>query len=223
MVDLNLEVCFQTLLRQAGIESKPISSGNPQSNGIIEQVHKTVGLILRVLVQQAVFTTREELEAVVDDALHTAIRAIRSASHHSLDNISPGALAFRRDMNLDIPLMADVLTLQQLRQRQIDHRLLRANAGRRSHDFQVGDQVLVKRMLNHSAQMEIDLSWTLSHYSGSHEWNCHSPSCTQSTSAIQHPTNHSLPIAGGSFIVWKSESLNGLQPLKPLNGSAGRA
>jgi len=146
--------CFQTLLRQAGIESKPISSGNPQSNGIIEQVHKTVGLILRVLVQQAVFTTREELEAVVDDALHTAIRAIRSASHHSLDNISPGALAFRRDMNLDIPLMADVLTLQQLRQRQIDHRLLRANAGRRSHDFQVGDQVLVQRMLNHSAQLE---------------------------------------------------------------------
>ena len=46
--------------------------------------------------------------------------------------------------------MADVLTLQQLRQRQIDYRLLRVNAGRRRHDFKVGDKVLVKRMLNHS-------------------------------------------------------------------------
>jgi len=51
-------------------------------------------------------------------------------------------------------LMADVLTLQDLRQRQIDERLLRANAKRRSHDYKVGDKVLLKRMLNNSAQME---------------------------------------------------------------------
>lgn len=100
------------------------------------------------------FYSLKELEAIIDDALHTAMRAVRCASHSSLDNISPGALAFHRDMNLDIPLMADVLTLQQLRQKQIDQRLLRVNVQRRKHDFKVNDQVLVKRMLNHSAQME---------------------------------------------------------------------
>jgi hypothetical protein len=138
----------------AGIQSKPISGGNPQSNGIIEQVHKTVGLVLRILINRAQYTTVAELDAIVEDAIHTAMRATRSAAHHSLDNLSPGALAFRRDMNLDIPLMADVLTLQDLRQRQIDERLLRANAKRRSHDYKVGDKVLLKRMLNNSAQME---------------------------------------------------------------------
>jgi len=91
----------------------------------------------------------------MDDVLHTAIRAICSASHHSFDNISPGALAFRRDMNLDIPLMADVLTLQQLHQCQIDHCLLRANAGHHHHDYQIGDRVLIKRMLNNSQRMEM--------------------------------------------------------------------
>jgi hypothetical protein len=90
----------------------------------------------------------------VDDAIHTTIRAVRSASHHSLDDISPGALVFRRDMNLDIPFRTDLLTLRDLRQRQIDKRLLRANAQRRSHDYKVGDQVLVKRELNHSQKLE---------------------------------------------------------------------
>jgi hypothetical protein len=57
-------------------------------------------------------------------------------------------------MNLDIPFMADVFTLRDLRQRQIDQRLLKANAQRRPHDYKVGDQVLVKRMLNHTQNLE---------------------------------------------------------------------
>jgi hypothetical protein len=145
---------FLTFLARAGILDKKISSANPQSNGIVEQVHKTVGLIIRVLANQAEFNSFAELEAIVDDAIHTTIRAVRSASHHSLDDISPGALVFRRDMNLDIPFRTDLLTLRDLRQRQIDKRLLRANAQRRSHDYKVGDQVLVKRELNHSQKLE---------------------------------------------------------------------
>jgi hypothetical protein len=50
-------------------------------------------------------------------------------------------------MYLDIPLIANVLTLANLRQKQIDKHLMQANAKCKTHDYQVGDQVLVKRAL----------------------------------------------------------------------------
>jgi hypothetical protein len=40
-------------------------------------------------------------------------------------------------MYLNIPLIANVLTLADLRQKQIDKRLMRANAKRKTHDYQV--------------------------------------------------------------------------------------
>jgi len=57
-------------------------------------------------------------------------------------------------MNLDIPLRADLLTLRELRQRQIDTRLIKANAMRQPHEFLVGDQVMICRKLNHSQKLD---------------------------------------------------------------------
>jgi hypothetical protein len=57
-------------------------------------------------------------------------------------------------MYLDIPLIANILTLADLRQKQIDKRLMRANAKRKTHDFQVGDQVLIKRALDASSKLK---------------------------------------------------------------------
>ena len=57
-------------------------------------------------------------------------------------------------MNLDIPLRADLFVLRDLRQHQIDMRLLKANALRRPHEFKVGDKVMIRRMLNHSQKLE---------------------------------------------------------------------
>jgi hypothetical protein len=57
-------------------------------------------------------------------------------------------------MYLNIPLIANVLTLANLRQKQIDKRLMRANAKRKTHDYQVGDQVLIKRVLDASSKLE---------------------------------------------------------------------
>lgn len=145
---------FRNYLEQSGIENKPVSAGNPQSNAIVEQVHKTIALVLRVLVAERPFNSAEELDLLVEDAIHTAMRATRAAAHSSLHNISPGALAFRRDMNLDIPLRADLLTLRELRQRQIDTRLIKANAMRQPHEFLVGDQVMIRRKLNHSQKLD---------------------------------------------------------------------
>jgi hypothetical protein len=57
-------------------------------------------------------------------------------------------------MFLNIPLIANVLTLAGLRQKQIYKRLMQANAKRKTHDYQVGDQVLIKRALDASSKLE---------------------------------------------------------------------
>jgi hypothetical protein len=57
-------------------------------------------------------------------------------------------------MYLNILLIANVLTLADLRQKQIDKHLMRANAKRKRHDYQVGDQVLIKRALDASSKLK---------------------------------------------------------------------
>ena len=68
-----------------------------------------------------------EAQAVVKQVLLTAMHATHFASHGYLINLSPGAVAFRRDMFLDIPLISDVLTLQEAHQEQVDQCVLWAN------------------------------------------------------------------------------------------------
>jgi hypothetical protein len=147
---------FQTALEDTGIGLWPTSARNPQSNGIIEQVHHAIAAVIRIVVNSlSPINTVEKANDIVQDALHKAMHhAMRCASHNSLDNISPGALTFRRDMYLNIPLIANVLILADLRQKQIDKHLMRANAKRKTHDYQVGDQVLIKRALDASSKLE---------------------------------------------------------------------
>ena len=72
---------FFMLMADAGIEDKPVSSLNPQSNGIIKQVHKTVGQVVRTLVATKLPKNKEEAGALMDEAIAFTIRATRLASH----------------------------------------------------------------------------------------------------------------------------------------------
>ena len=91
------------LLLNAGIASRPITSRNPQSNGIVEQVHKTVAQVLRSYCTLKPPTTTEQAHQYMQSAISAAMHATRCASHSSLDNASPGALAFGRDMWFEHP------------------------------------------------------------------------------------------------------------------------
>jgi transposase InsO family protein len=87
---------FQTVLEDTGIGLWPTSAQNPQSNGIVEQVHCTIAAIIRIVVDSlSPIDTVEKANDIVQDALHKAMHAMHCASHNSLDNISPGALTFR--------------------------------------------------------------------------------------------------------------------------------
>ena len=145
---------FQSLLTNAGVRSRPTTARNPQGNSIIESIHKTVGQVLRTLLLTENPHSVAEANRLIDRALATAMHATRCASTQALQGLSPGAVTFRRDMHLDIPIIADVLTLRDQRQRIIDQRLLQANARRISHDYAVGDQVLKQNFLSLSDKMK---------------------------------------------------------------------
>ena len=57
--------------------------------------------------------------------------------------VLPGELVFHQDMFLDIPLLANLATIQQNRQQLIDEILRRDNLKQRSHDNQPGQEVLL--------------------------------------------------------------------------------
>jgi hypothetical protein len=134
---------FQFPLLDAGIKSFRISSHMPTSNGIIESIHKTVGQVIRTLVATYKPTSKEEALQLMNRTLATAMHACCAASSSALSGLSPGAVVFRRDMHLDIPLIADILTLQNSRQAQVDVRLHRENQRRRRHEYKVGEMVYV--------------------------------------------------------------------------------
>ena len=57
---------------------------------------------------------------------------------------TPGALAFSRDMFLNIPLIADWHQITKKREQVINQNLIRENNKRIRYDYDVGQQVLKK-------------------------------------------------------------------------------
>ena len=112
----------------------------PTSNALVESVHRAIGQVIRALVALYPPKTPDEAHVLIDDALATAMHACRCASSSALDNLSPGAVVFNRDMFLSIPFFADISTLTRHRQRAIDLRLLQANARRTRHEYKVNDR-----------------------------------------------------------------------------------
>ena len=121
-------------------------------------MQKSVGAVLHMLIHLCSPQMHLEAQAVVKQVLSTAMHAMHCASHGSLLNLSPGAVAFQRDMFLDIPLISDVLTLQEACQEQVDQCVLWANTLQFSHDWNVNDQALKREVLSLSNQMKPE--WT---------------------------------------------------------------
>ena len=92
---------FQDLLRHAGIKSVPTTACNPQSNNIIEAVHKSMGQVLSTLIHIHQPKTVHEAKAKGNTALATAMHATRCTYHQALHHLTPGSFAFRCDMFFD--------------------------------------------------------------------------------------------------------------------------
>ena len=135
---------FQELLTLCSIKDVPTTSRNPQANAICERMHQTVGNVLRTLLYSNPPRTVANAADLVDQALGTAMHAMRSNIHGTLKG-APGALVFGRDMFLDVPLIADWQAIQNHRRTIVNERLRKANMGRRTYDYVPGQKVLKKR------------------------------------------------------------------------------
>jgi len=134
---------FQRLLTSLNIKDVPTTSYNPQANSICERMHQTVGNVLRTILHTNPPTDIEQAKDIVDDALATAMHAMRVTVSTTL-NTTPGALVFNRDMLLNVPLVADWHQLHSRREHLVQESLRRQNAKRRAFDYVIGMQVFKK-------------------------------------------------------------------------------
>ena len=74
-----------------------------------------------------------------------AMHATCCAVHESLCYLTPGVVTFHCDIHLDIPLLSDILTLQNQFQFLVDWQLLQHNASHIKHDYVIADLVLKKK------------------------------------------------------------------------------
>ena len=117
---------FQAVLRLNGIKPAGSTVKNPQSNAVCERLHQSIGNTLRALNYERPQRTKEEASKLVNTALQTAAYAARTAIHTTMQ-MSPGSMAFHRDMVLNIPLLVDFELLRQCRQALIDKNLVKEN------------------------------------------------------------------------------------------------
>jgi transposase InsO family protein len=125
-----------------GIPLVPTSTvKNRQANAICERIHQTIENTLRTM--------------PLDSVSATTMFASRVLPYRSLMDNTPGALAFHRDMLLAIPLIADLITICNSRQRILNERLRVANLHHLNHDYQIGERVLFKVF----APKKLDARW----------------------------------------------------------------
>ena len=124
-----------------GIKQKPITVRNPQANAIVERVHQTIGNIIRTFELQENYLDEDDPWSGILSAVAFAIRA----TYHTTTQKSPGQLVFGRDMILNIQHQANWEYIRKRKQSKINDNNEKENAKRIPHEYNIGDQVLIKK------------------------------------------------------------------------------
>jgi hypothetical protein len=104
-------------------------------------MHQTVGNVLRVLLYSNPPKNMTQAKDTMGNTLATAMHAMRTFIATSLGS-TPGALAFDRDMLLNVPLIVDWMEIIRAREHKDNENLCHENAMRRSYNCKQGQQVL---------------------------------------------------------------------------------
>ena len=170
---------FTEMCERNGVKHHTSTSRNPQGNSLIEAIHKTIGQVLRTVTRARNPRSIPQAEAVIEETLATAMHACRCACSESLQDQSPGSLAFSRDMFLDIPLIADIMSIQANRQRLIDRRLMRANAKRNPSRLLCWRHGLEEDVFGVLGQAQAHCGRSLPDYSSLYQRYCEHPTWPQ--------------------------------------------
>jgi Integrase zinc binding domain len=132
---------FQQMIVNYGQKSKPTSTHNPQSNGIVERVHA----VLNDMLQTHCFSETEmDVDDPWSDILSSTAFTIWATCHGILE-ATPGQIVFNRDMVLPLKFNANWAYIAQKRQKQIVKDNQRENSKRIAHEYHVGDKVLYSK------------------------------------------------------------------------------
>ncbi len=115
---------------------------NPQSNAIVERLHKTVGDILRTYLHSRPVPNVATAVECVNSVLAAAQCAMRATVHQTMES-SPGAAVFGRDMFVPLAQAVNMELVQERRQAIAEANNRRENARRTKHVYAVGDRVLI--------------------------------------------------------------------------------
>lgn len=125
--------------RDYDITKKPITVRNPQANSIVEQVHLTMGNVLRTyeipkgeVTQDKIPGTLAAISFGICSALHTTMQA------------TPMQLVFGRDSILNVQHLADWKYIQSRKQKLIIKNNKRENAKRTEYAHDLNELVLLK-------------------------------------------------------------------------------
>ena len=106
-------------------------------------MHQSVNNVLRTLVHTNPPWNMTHARDIKDNALATAMHAMWTTIATTLGSL-PGALAFARDMFLNVPLIADWQAIAHTHEHHVNENLRHANRKRHQFDYAPGQQVLKK-------------------------------------------------------------------------------
>jgi hypothetical protein len=110
---------------------------------LCERMRQTVGNVQRTLLHGNPPQNIASAEQYEDEALSIAMHTMQAGVHSTLGS-SPGNLVFKRDMFLNIPLIADWHAVTQRREHLIYENLMRENQNRRGYNYSPQQMVLKK-------------------------------------------------------------------------------
>ena len=130
-----------TIHNEYGIQCKLITTRNPPANAMMERVHQTMHNMIRSLMIRG----KED----IDDThrwtgILSAIRQAVIGTVHTTNKATPAQLVFGRDAILNIGFQANWEFLKQRKLKAIQHNNTRENARRLPHQYNIGDEVMIR-------------------------------------------------------------------------------
>ncbi len=128
---------FQELLDSYGINPVPITVKNPQSNGVIERVHLTMGDMLRTLTFSGVDWFED-----MQRALDAVVWAVRTIINPNIKHL-PCHLAFHHDMIFHRAVAVNWDNIHAEGQKLVAASNNKENQLRLTKEYSPGDQILI--------------------------------------------------------------------------------
>ena len=120
---------------------RPITTKNPQANGILERIHTTTSNLITTM---DLDQDQDQEDCDPWDGVSAATMfAIRSTYHTTLQ-ATPAQLVFGRDAILNVQFEADWNIIKANKQKMIKRNNQIENSKRIAHVYHVGDKVLLK-------------------------------------------------------------------------------